>query len=105
MPIRRADDNRYTLLTNASTTGAAVNVRGGEYNFTADGTPGGATIALQVQMPNGTWTGVNVFSGSTVQATTLPYAQTSIDLPAGNVRASITGGAGVSVNAYLVGLG
>jgi hypothetical protein len=105
MPIRRSDDNSYKLLNNASTTGAAVNIRGGEYQFAANGTPGGATIALQLQMPNGTWTGVNVFSGSTVQATTLPYTQTSVDLPAGTVRCAITGGSGVSVNAYLVGLG
>jgi hypothetical protein len=46
-----------------------------------------------------------VFSNSAVSTTALPYAQTAIDLPAGSVRASITGGAGVSVSANLVGLG
>ena len=105
MTTRRADDNRYTLLSNASTTGAAVNIRGGQYTFTAEGTAGGATIALQVQTPNGTWSTVSVFSNSAVSTTTLPYDQTGIVLPAGNVRASITGGSGVSVSANLVGLG
>ena len=105
MTIRRADDNRYTLLNNASATGAGVNIRGGEYKFFVNGTPAGATVSLQVQMPNGTWTGVNVFSGSTVQATALPYSQTSIDLPAGNVRCALTGGAPTGINAFLVGLG
>jgi hypothetical protein len=105
MPIRRSDDNKYTLLSNGSATGAAVNIRGGEYQFTADGTPGGATISLQLQTPNGTWTGVNVFSGSTVQATTLPYAQTSIGLPAGAVRCALNSGTPSGINAYLVGLG
>lgn len=105
MSIRKADDNSYKLLSNAATTGAAVNIRGGEYQFTADGTPGGATIALQVQSPNGTWSTLNIFNNSPVSTTSLPYDQTAIDLPAGNVRDSITGGSGVSVNASLVGLG
>jgi len=105
MTIRRADDNSYALLSNASATGAAVNIRGGQYTFSAEGTIGGATIALQVQSPNGTWETVSVFSNSAVLTTALPYALTGIDLPAGNVRASITGGAGVSVSANLVGLG
>jgi hypothetical protein len=105
MTIRRCDDNRYTLLTNASTTGAAVNIRGGQYAFSAEGTPGGATIALQLQTPNGSWTTVSLFNNSLVSTTNVPYEQTGIDLPAGNVRASITGGAGISVTANLVGLG
>lgn len=105
MSIRRSDDSRYTLLSNASTTGSAVTIRGGQYTFSAEGTPGGATIALQVQSPNGTWSTVNVFGNSPVSATVLPYDQTAIDLPAGNVRGSIIGGAGVSVTANLVGLG
>lgn len=111
MTTRRADDNRYTLLSNASSTGSAVAIRGGQYTFTADGTAGGATISLQVQTPNGSWSNINVFGknaldvDSPVSTTTLPYSQTSISLPAGAVRASISGGAGVSVNASLAGLG
>ncbi len=103
--MRRSDDNRYTLLSNGSATGAAVNIRGGEYQFSADGTPGGATISLQVQTPNGTWSTVSVFANTPVQATALPYDQTSIDLPAGNVRCAINGGAPSGINASLVGLG
>jgi hypothetical protein len=105
MATRRSDDNVYSLLSNAASTGAAVNIRGGQYAFAADGTAGGATIALQVQTPNGTWSTVSIFNNSPVSTITLPFDQTAIDLPAGNVRASINGGAGVSVTAFLVGLG
>jgi hypothetical protein len=105
MGIRRSDDITYTLLSNGSATGAAVAIRGGEYRFTVDGTPGGATIALQVQMPSGTWSTVNIFNNSPVQATVLPYAQTSIDLPAGAVRCALIGGAASGISAFLVGLG
>jgi hypothetical protein len=105
MSIRRADDNQYTLLSNGSATGAAVNIRGGEYTFAADGTPGGATIALQVQTLNGTWATVSVFGNSPVSTTVLPYDQSAIDLPAGSVRCAINGGAPSGINASLVGLG
>jgi hypothetical protein len=105
MSIRRADDNLYTLLSNASATGASVNIRGGEYIFMAEGTASGATIALQVQSPNGTWSTVSVFSNSAVSTTTLPYAQTAVDLPAGAVRVLVTGGTPSALFAYLVGLG
>lgn len=103
--MRRADDNSYKLLSNASTTGAAVSIRGGQYSFMADGTPGGATIALQIQTASGTWSTVAIYNNSLVSTTTLPYDQAAIDLPACNIRASIAGGSGVSVNANLVGLG
>lgn len=105
MPIRRADDSAYTLGTNLSATGSAVAVRGGEYLLMVEGTPGGATINLQVQSPGGTWSPINVYSGSVVQATTLPYSQTGIMLPACNVRIALTGGTPSGINAYLVGLG
>ncbi|CAB5144863.1 hypothetical protein UFOVP147_36 [uncultured Caudovirales phage] len=104
MTIRRADDNAYTLLSNGTATGSAVAVRGGEYIFMAEGTVAGATIALQVQSPNGTWSPVLIFAGSAVSFTALPNAQTGIDLPAGNVRVAITG-TPTGVYAYLVGLG
>jgi hypothetical protein len=104
MSNRRADDNSYALLSNAFATGSAVAIRGGQYLFTAEGTIGGSAVALQVQSPNGTWETVSVFSNSAASTTTLPYALTGIDLPAGNVRASITGGTGISVSANLVGL-
>lgn len=104
MPIRRADDNSYTLLTNGTATGSAVAIRGGEYMFQVDGTPAGATIQLQVQLPTGTWSQVLVFANSLVQFTVLPNSQTGIDLPAGNVRVFISG-TPTGVYAYLIGLG
>lgn len=105
MSTRRADDNTYTLLSNASASGSPVNIRGGEYIFTVEGTVSGATIALQIKTPNGTLATVSVFSNSPVSTTALPYAQTSIDLPAGQVQATVTGGTPSALFAYLVGLG
>lgn len=105
MPIRRADDSTYTLLTAGSATGSAVAIKGGEYHFMVDGTVGSSTISLQVQTPSGAWTDVQVFTGSVVKFTTLPANQSGIDLPAGNVRCACTGGTPSGINAYLVGLG
>lgn len=105
MSNRRADDIVYTLLANGSATGSAVAIKGGEYMFHAEGTVGGATLALQIQSPNGTWATITVFSNSPISTTALPYAQTGIDLPAGNVRIAITGGAPSAIYAYLTGLG
>lgn len=105
MSLRRADDNAYTLATAASATGSAVAIRGGEYIFSAEFT-GTATVALQVQSPNGTWLTVNVFSASPVSLSASGM-QTAVDLPAGNVRAAVTTGSvgASSLYAYLVGLG
>lgn len=105
MATRRADDNQYTLLSNGSATGAAVQVRGGEYMVFFDGTIGGSTVSLQAQSPSGQWIDVDVFTGATVKYTALPRSQTGIDLPAGNVRCALTGGTPSGINAYLVGLG
>lgn len=105
MPLRRSDDKTYTLGTALSATGNAVQIPGGEYLFSVDGTLGGATVSLQFLMPNGTWTDISVYSGSKVSATTLPYSQTGIDLPACNVRVAINGGGASGVNGYLSGLG
>jgi len=103
--VRRADDNSYTLATNASATGSGVNIRGGEYMFCVDGTVGGATVSLQFLLPSGQWSVVSVFNSSAVQSTTLPYAQTAIDLPAGQVRLGVASGTPSGLNASLVGLG
>lgn len=105
MPLRRADDALYTLAENASSTGAAVAIKGGEYIFQASGTPGGTTTSLQIQTPNGTWSDIAVYSGSFVRSTNLPYSQTGIDLPPGNVRVAMTGGTPSAIYAYLVGMG
>lgn len=105
MALRRADDNAYTLATAASGTGSAVAIRGGEYIFSAEFS-GTASVALQVQSPNGTWLTVNVFNASPV-AISSSGMQTAIDLPAGNVRAAVaTGSVGAgTLYAYLIGLG
>lgn len=105
MPVRRCDDQAYTLLTGGSATGAGVSIKGGEYHFMVDGTAGGATLSLQVQTPSGAWTDVQVFTGAVVKFTTLPGNQSGIDLPAGNVRCACTGGSPSGINAYLIGLG
>lgn len=105
MSVRRADDVRYDLLINGSATGSGVLIKGGEYIFMVDGTAGGATFSLQIQLPNGTWSDINVYSGSKVSYTTLPSAQTGIDLPGGSVRVAVTGGTPSGIYAYLVGLG
>ena len=108
MTVRRADDNLYTLGTGLTATGPAVAIRGGEYLFSVDGTPGAATsFQLEVQSPNGTWHRAQVFSGSVLSftAANLPIAQTGVDLPACNVRLAIIGGVATSIRASLVGLG
>ena len=105
MTVRRCDSLVRQLANNLSATGAAVAIPGGEYIFKAEGTAGGATISLQVQSPNGTWEDLSVYSGSKVSSAALPYSQTGIDLPAGNVRLAVTGGAPSGLFAYLVGLG
>jgi hypothetical protein len=105
MPIRRADDQQYTLASNATATGPAVAIKGGEYQFYVDGTAGGSTTSLQIQSPNGGWSNVVIFAGSAVAFTTLPNNQSQIDLPACNVRMATTGGSPSGLYSYLVGLG
>lgn len=105
MPIRRADDSSYTLGSNISATGASTAIKGGEYVFTIEGTAGGTTASLQLQTLNGSWSDVSVYSGSVVKSTTLPFTQTGVSLPAGNVRVALTSGTPSAVYAYLVGLG
>jgi len=105
MPTNRCDSLAYTLASNLSATGTAVQIPGGEYMFLVEGTPSGATISLQIQSPNGTWADVQVFTGAVVKFTALPGNQTGIDLPAGNVRMAATGGTPTGLYAYLIGLG
>lgn len=105
MPTIRSDYNTYTLGSALSTNGIPVAIPGGEYMFAAFGTPSGATVQLQVLLPDqATWAPVSVYSGSVVQATTLPYAQTGIDLPACRVRLGVKEGTSPNVGGYLIGL-
>lgn len=103
----RADPLVYVLASSASATGSAVAIRGGDYLFMAEGTVGGSTISLQIQTPNGTWVDVATdgASASIVKSTTLPFACSSIRLPAGNVRVAATGGTPSALFAYLAGIG
>lgn len=108
MSIRRADDLVYVLGTNLTATGSSVAVKGGEYLFMVVGTAGGGTdFRLEVQAPDGTWSRIQVFTGSVLSfaAANLPISQTGVDLPACNVRLAIVGGAATGVSAWLVGLG
>lgn len=108
MSIRKADDIAYVLGEGLTATGNAVAVKGGEYLFMVNGTAGGGTdFRLEVQAPNGTWSRLQVFTGSVVSftAANLPISQTGIDLPSCNVRLAVVGGAATSINAYLIGLG
>lgn len=104
MTTRRADDSKYTLASNVSATGSAVQINGGEYIFNVEGTVGGSTASLQVKTPNGTWTNVTSY-GVEVKATALPFAASPLQLPAGEVRLALTGGTPSAVHASLVGLG
>lgn len=104
----RSDGLLYTLLTNASATGAAVHVRGGTYMWLMDGAAGGATFQLQIQLPvTGTWTVVSnlpVAAGA-MTSTTLPDIVTPLSLPDGNYRLQVSGGSPSGVYAWLMGLG
>ena len=105
MPIRRCDDNAYTLVSGGSSNGPSIAIKGGEYLFTWEGTVGASTISLQVQTIACSWTDVQVFTGSSVKFTVLPGNQTGIVLPACTVRCGMTGGTPSGINAYLIGLG
>lgn len=104
MPTRRADDQRYTLASNASATGTAVPIPGGQYTFAVEGTAGGATLSLQLQAPSGTWADLT-WCGVVVKTLTLPFALDGVALPAGNVRLAVAGGTPSGLNATLQGLG
>lgn len=106
--MSRADCALYSLgsAIAAATAGAAIAVFGGNYMFMTDGTAGGATVSLQILLPDGSWAPVQALAGGTLISTaTLPYTASQIYLPAGNVRVNVAGGSGSSVNAWLVGIG
>jgi len=106
MPVNRCDSQCYNLGSNLSASGAAVSIPGGEYMFFAEGTPTGSTTSLQFQAPfTATWMDVQVYTGSIVKSATLPFNQTGIDLPAGNVRVASTSGSVAGLYASLLGLG
>lgn len=102
----RADSQGYVLAVALAATGLGVSVRGGEYAFLANGTVGGSTISLQIQMPDGSWSDVGALAGSAiVKSTVLPLVVTPVVLPACVVRMAVTGGAATGINAWLQGIG
>lgn len=106
MTVRRSDDTAYTLASAGSATGSDVQIKGGEYMFMVSGTVGGSTISLQVKLPDGSYCDVKSLNGNTLISTTsLPFAVSAVDLPAGIARVAMSGGTPSNVNAYLVGLG
>lgn len=106
MTVRRSDDRLYTLASAASATGSDVQIPGGEYMFLASGTISGATISLQIKLPDGSYSDVKSLNGNTlINSTTLPVAISAVDLPAGVIRMALSGGTPTGINAYLVGCG
>lgn len=102
----RADSQVYQLAAALSATGTGVAIRGGEYSFMANGTVGGSTISLQIQMPDGSWCDVGALAGNAiVKSTTLPFTVSPVVLPACTVRMAATGGAPTGINAWLAGIG
>jgi hypothetical protein len=78
---------RVDLLTNASSTGAAVIWPGGRGTFLASGTFGGSTVSLQVLGPDSsTWIDAGSYTTFTANGVG------NFDLPQGKIRAAVTGG-------------
>ncbi len=86
------------LLDNGSATGEAMGWPGGAGVFTAAGTFGGATVKLQQLAPDGvTWLDI---SGGAVDLTA--PGQGGFVLPAGPIRADVSGGAPAALHAVAV---
>lgn len=102
MPIRRADDTGYALLVNGAATGAAFDIKGGQYAFVVDGTFGGATASLEFQ---GSTAFTTVNANGVAVSLTANGTRTPIDLPAGRVRCAIAGGTPSAMYASLIGMG
>lgn len=79
--------NVFTLLSNASATGAAVQWPGGQGTFAVVGTFGGATVALQFLGPDGS-TYINAGTNTTLTAA----GAGNFILPPVLIRATVTGG-------------
>lgn len=87
---------RADLLVNASATGSSQIWPGGKGRFMVEGTFGGASINLEHSTANGTF----VDAGSETTFTTDGSAE--FFLPAGQVRAVVTGGGASNLFAYVV---
>lgn len=93
--------NRVDLLTNISATGngAAAAWPGGSGAFVAEGAIGGSAIKLQMQTPQATWIDID----PALTFSTLPNSYGFL-IPAGQIRAVLTGGAPANVYAWAVSL-
>lgn len=95
--MSQKQDYRADLLVNASATGSGVLWRGGGGVFIAEGTFGGATLTLQMLMPDGvTWANVPNMDGLTATGVQLFMA------PPGLIRATVTGGAPSGLDVWAV---
>lgn len=84
-----------TLLSAAVATGAAIPRAKGIYTFAVNGTFGGCTVALEMMGPDGS----NYIA---IDDTAFTAAGAiNVELPSGKYRASITGGAAMSISATL----
>ena len=84
MPI--VQRNHLMLINNGAVTGAAVDWIGGPGAMYVEGTFSGATVKLQARTSQDTWVDV----GASVTFTAAGVA--GFDLPAGDIRAAISGG-------------
>lgn len=87
---------RANLIENGSATGGAEKWYGGKGTFIVEGTFSGATVTLQIQSPNGTW----ISGGSAVALTA--NGKGDFELPAGQIRAQVSGGPPSAIYAYAV---
>lgn len=83
------------LIVAAGST-ASIDYPGGNGTLFMTGTFGGTSAQLQQQAPDGTWV-------SMISPLTVPGAVGFI-APAGPIRLTLTGGAGISVAAWVVGI-
>ncbi len=97
---------RLTLLSNASATGTAKEWPGGEGVFTVPlGTISGATVKLQYQADDLTWTDVDRSGDTYVTFTAVGGAGGLFTLPPCNIRAAISGGPPSGIYAYAQSVG
>lgn len=94
-----ASDAEKVLLdggAGANVTGAAFHWTGGRGVFTLiSGTLGGSTVALQWSPDGSTWMNVDRTGDTFVTFTSAPQAG-GFELPVCQIRAAVTGGAGIA---------
>jgi hypothetical protein len=80
------DRQAIALLTNGDANGTGVVVQPGSYSFAVDGTFNAGTVKLQIRSPDGSnW--IDIGGDATLSAEGVCL----VELPAGEVRAAITG--------------